>query len=251
MARAEPTIVASSPIARWRNPPIFALAYISPARSSKRRMRIIVASHSRATSGSGRSCSAIWAGGYPRAAATPRARPGRGQRWGSAQVLGPLDGGPSGQEVLRLQRVEVLPQGAREAPRVARQEVPEQDDLAVGDVDDLDVVARGEHAVGGLRPHAAASARAARGRSASPWNTRSPVHTAGTSRTPRSAASAVASARVSPMDRRPAALRTAAGCISQAAEAISTVSGSSSERPPAKAWRDAARADATVRPICL
>src|SRR5919199_2631410 len=250
MARAEPTIVASSPIARWRKPPIFALAYISPARSSKRRMRVIVASHSRATSGSGSSCSAIW----PEATPAPRQPHALGlgaDSAGSAQVLGPLDGGPARQEVLGLQRVEVLAQRAREAPRVARQEVPEQDDLAVGDVDDLDVIAGGDHAVGGLGPHAAASARAARGRSASPWNTRSPVHTAGTSRTPRSAASAVASARVSPMDRRPAALRTAAGCISQAAEAISTVSGSSSERPPAKAWRDAARADATVRPICL
>src|ERR1700751_1027828 len=59
MARAEPTIVASSPMARCRKPPTFALAYISPARSSKRRMSIIVCSHSRATSGSGRGWSAI------------------------------------------------------------------------------------------------------------------------------------------------------------------------------------------------
>ena len=58
-ARAEPTIVASSPIARCRKPPTFALAYISPARSSKRRMSSIVASHSRATSGSGSGWSAI------------------------------------------------------------------------------------------------------------------------------------------------------------------------------------------------
>src|SRR5436190_5441862 len=49
MARAEPTIVASSPMARCRKPPTFALAYISPARSSKRRMSIIDESHSRAT----------------------------------------------------------------------------------------------------------------------------------------------------------------------------------------------------------
>ena len=42
-ARAAPTIVASSPIARCRKPPILAFAYISPARSSKRRMSIIVA----------------------------------------------------------------------------------------------------------------------------------------------------------------------------------------------------------------
>src|SRR3954453_5912386 len=33
-----PTIVASSPMHRCRKPPIFAFAYISPARSSKRRM---------------------------------------------------------------------------------------------------------------------------------------------------------------------------------------------------------------------
>jgi hypothetical protein len=59
MARTAPTIVASSPIARCRKPPTLALAYISPARSSKRRMSIIVSSHSRATSGSGSSWSAI------------------------------------------------------------------------------------------------------------------------------------------------------------------------------------------------
>jgi hypothetical protein len=39
-----------------QEPPIFALAYISPARSSKRRMSCMAASHSRATSGSGSSC---------------------------------------------------------------------------------------------------------------------------------------------------------------------------------------------------
>ena len=40
-ARTAPTIVASSPIARCRKPPTLALAYISPARSSKRRISII------------------------------------------------------------------------------------------------------------------------------------------------------------------------------------------------------------------
>jgi hypothetical protein len=54
MARTAPTIVASSPIARCRKPPTFAFAYISPARSSKRRMSVIVSSHSRAASRSGR-----------------------------------------------------------------------------------------------------------------------------------------------------------------------------------------------------
>src|SRR5215210_4418330 len=59
MARTAPTMVASSPIARCRKPPTFALAYISPARSSKRRMSIIDSSHSRAASRSGSSrCSA-------------------------------------------------------------------------------------------------------------------------------------------------------------------------------------------------
>src|SRR4051812_10126066 len=48
-------MAASSPIARCRKPPILALAYISPARSSKRRMSIILASSSRAVFLSGRS----------------------------------------------------------------------------------------------------------------------------------------------------------------------------------------------------
>src|SRR5689334_19071333 len=41
MAFTAPTIVASSPMHRCRKPPIFAFAYISPARSSKRRMSSI------------------------------------------------------------------------------------------------------------------------------------------------------------------------------------------------------------------
>src|ERR687887_1394913 len=49
-------IVASSPMARCRKPPILALAYISPARSSKRRMSAIACSHSRASAFSGSSC---------------------------------------------------------------------------------------------------------------------------------------------------------------------------------------------------
>ena len=47
--------------------------------------------------------------------------------------------------------------------------------------------------------------------------------------------------------RRPCS--TAAGCISQAAAAISTLSSSSSARPPANAWRKAACANGTARPI--
>src|SRR3954454_8442404 len=50
MARTQPTIVASSPTARCRKPPTLAFAYISPARSSKRRISSIAASHSRASS---------------------------------------------------------------------------------------------------------------------------------------------------------------------------------------------------------
>src|SRR4028119_700908 len=46
MACVEPTIVASSPIARCRKPPILAFAYISPARSSKRRLSAIAATPS-------------------------------------------------------------------------------------------------------------------------------------------------------------------------------------------------------------
>src|SRR3954451_11871798 len=46
-------------MARCRKPPTLAFAYISPARSSKRRMRSIVESHSLATSGSGSGWSAI------------------------------------------------------------------------------------------------------------------------------------------------------------------------------------------------
>src|SRR3954452_6345254 len=60
MAWVAPTIAASSPIARWRKPPILALAYISPARSSKRRISIILARISRAIFLSGRSCDACF-----------------------------------------------------------------------------------------------------------------------------------------------------------------------------------------------
>ncbi len=49
-----PTIVASSPMQRCRKPPIFAFAYISPARSSKRRIKSIFSSTARHVSVSGR-----------------------------------------------------------------------------------------------------------------------------------------------------------------------------------------------------
>src|SRR3954453_1014188 len=51
IARTAPTIAASSPIARCRKPPTLFLAYIAPARSSKRRIRSIASSHSRLSSG--------------------------------------------------------------------------------------------------------------------------------------------------------------------------------------------------------
>src|SRR4051794_14764973 len=119
MARAEPTIVASSPIARCRKPPIFAFAYISPARSSNRRMSIIVPSHSRATSGSGSWFSAIgaeatWCGRPPfsplsglvrsaRAARAGRA-PGRSRRRGVKAARS----GPKGLAPLTKPEREVL-----------------------------------------------------------------------------------------------------------------------------------------------
>src|SRR5829696_2379341 len=55
MASAAPTTAASSPMARWRKPPIAAFVYISPARSSKRRMRSILRRMSSQPSRSGRS----------------------------------------------------------------------------------------------------------------------------------------------------------------------------------------------------
>src|SRR5215217_2117701 len=76
-------MVASSPMHRCRKPPILALAYISPARSSKRRMSSIFWRTRRQVSSLGRSCwgrstpassgvrasvassVAIWLGGYP------------------------------------------------------------------------------------------------------------------------------------------------------------------------------------------
>src|SRR5829696_3494225 len=49
-------MVASSPMQRCRKPPTLAFAYISPARSSKRRMRSIFWRTVRQVSSSGRSC---------------------------------------------------------------------------------------------------------------------------------------------------------------------------------------------------
>src|SRR5205807_6166464 len=58
---------------RWRKPPIFALAYISPARSSKRRMSIIFSRIARHLSASGSGCSVPRSSGGVRSTA----------RWGS------------------------------------------------------------------------------------------------------------------------------------------------------------------------
>src|SRR3954447_9178795 len=117
MARAEPTIVASSPIARCRKPPTLALAYISPARSSKRRMSIMVCSHLRATLRSGSGCSAIrcrtLAQGRGRSPAVRRSlTPVTNERvpngpWLVAQVGVALERGPALEELARIQRVEV------------------------------------------------------------------------------------------------------------------------------------------------
>src|SRR4051794_9556363 len=173
---------APSPIARGRKPPILAFAYISPARSSKRRMSIIVPSHSRAASGSGSAFSPMG----PEASAVGSARPSANSATSVAvardatanrrlrRVRRPRP--PPRDEGLGLHRVEVLAHGAGELADLSRREVPEQHGLAVGDVDDLDRVAPDEEAVGGLRPHAAvaAAARTAAGRPASPWKTAPP-----------------------------------------------------------------------------
>src|SRR3954466_13970960 len=173
-------------------------------------MSIIVPSHSRAASGSGSSCSAILAEATPCAPERTSLAIGAAfaaRRWADLRTTVVVNSAhralpvvrracrPAREEVVGLHRVEVLADRSREAAHAARREVPQQDGLAVGDVDDLDRVASDEDAVGGLRPHAAdapaAAARAAAGSPASPWNTRPPTTIAGTSRTPRSTAAAV------------------------------------------------------------
>src|SRR5919112_2262432 len=136
IARTAPTIVASSPIARCRKPPTLFLAYISCARSSKRRMSIIACSHSRASSvpGSSRSASLSLT---------------------SAMRSPYLVAAPLNQELVSLHAREVGAQRAGELAAVAGQRVPEQDDLAAVDLDDLDVLAAAdEQLVGPVGLHA-------------------------------------------------------------------------------------------------
>ena len=64
-------------------------------------------------------------------------------------------------------------------------------------------------------------------------------------------AAAVASSRRRRIEPSRAPFSTATGCISQAAAASITVSGSPRSRPPANAWRNAASENATARPICF
>src|SRR3954451_13901511 len=111
MARTAPTMVASSPIARCRKPPTLFLAYISCARSSKRRISIIACSHSRDSSAPGSS----------RAASRSLT---------SAMGSPYLVPAPLSQERVVVQLGQVGAQRAGELGRVAGQRVPEQDDLA-------------------------------------------------------------------------------------------------------------------------
>src|SRR5919108_6558571 len=149
IARSAPTIVASSPIARCRKPPTFALAYISPARSSKRRISSIAYSHSRATSGSGSgrdrppsalcSASATWSA-MSRGHLSARA-PGRNVASDHLDVRALA---PCRHELLGAELREVALELAREPARRGGGAVPEQLDLARVDAHDLDVV----HALG-------------------------------------------------------------------------------------------------------
>ena len=186
----------------------------------------------------------------------PQGLRGRARRRGSRR---PRRGRPrtSGRRTRRPRAREVLAQAAGAAGGVGRRQVPEQHDLARRDVDDLDVVdarrieprgpatgARVEQPVAAVGLHARQrSSPEPAGRTGRVISVRAPgrrrpraprrrgrprppgSHTAGTSRTPRCAASAVASSSRAAIERRPAPLRTAAGCISHAAAAIRTLSG--------------------------
>src|SRR5918995_994285 len=170
---------------------------------------------------------------------------------------------PLGEELRGLQRRQIRPQGARQPAGRQGLGVPEERDLSRGDLDHLDVVglpgaAQQRRAAAGLVDaelvlavglHARTAAAFSSSRS--PWNARPSMTTAGTSSTPAAAASAVASERRLAIEPSPAPLISAAGCISQAAAAISTVSRSPRSRPPANACRKAACENATPRPICF
>ena len=146
-------------------------------------------------------------------------------------------------------------------------QVPEQHHLAGVDLHHLQVVhprragQQGLHAaaravdqlVGAVGPHPAApQRRRLLGGLRALEHLPSPTSTAGSSVTPARWALAVARGQ---RVRAPSAARrarsTAAGCISHAAAAITTLSGSDRSRPAANAWRNAASENATPRPICL
>src|SRR3954471_5422417 len=102
-------------------------------------MSIIVPSHSRAASGSGSAFSPMWAEASAMVAAVASACVGRGAIVRPAPTPSPPPAPappppppPARDELLRLQRVEVLAHGAGELADPPRREVPEQDGLAVG-----------------------------------------------------------------------------------------------------------------------
>src|SRR4051812_18046707 len=151
---------------------------------------------------------------------------------------------PLTQEVAGLQLREVGAQRAGQLAGVARDRVPEQHDLAAADLDDLDMLAAAhEQLVGAVGLHA--------GIARSPSSRRPPVQIAGTDVTPSSLARSALASSASRVPRSSAPLSSAAGCISHAAAAISTLSRADRSRPAANAWRNAASENATPRPICL
>ena len=120
--------------------------------------------------------------------------------------------------------------GARRGGRSGAAGVPEQHDLAGVDLHDLDVV----ELVGRAQQRRPARRRGARSARRRGWPSRghleharrSRSRTAGTSRTPAATAAALAASSRSRVPRSSAPLTTAAGCISHAAAAISTLSRS-------------------------
>src|SRR5438477_3955612 len=78
-----------------------------------------------------------------------------------------------------------------------------------------------------------------------------PTTIAGTTDTPSSRARAPAASRASETPRLSTLARTARGCSSHAAAAISTLSMSPRERPARNACRIAASENATARPVCF
>src|SRR3954471_3641443 len=149
--------------------------------------------------------------------------------WRASVEVPRLGDGPLVQELLRAEPVEVADQRLVHPATLAGRAVPEEDALALGEVDDLDRVARDLDLVARARGHATTPSRAASPESRRP----SGVHTAGTSATPRATASAVASSSARLIASRSSACSTARGCISHAEAAMSTTSVSPRSAPPA------------------